>query len=179
MLKSDDAVLVIVDVQGKLATLMKDKDKLFKSLVRITEGAKALGIPIVWNEQVPDKLGETIPELKEILTDNEPLPKTTFSCCGNPAFMEKLQATGRRRVLLVGIETHICVYQTARELMDKGLEVHLVVDAVSSRFKINRTIGIERIKEAGATMTTVEMALFEMLKHAEHEKFRDIARIVK
>jgi nicotinamidase-related amidase len=179
MLSSNNAVLVIVDVQGKLATLMKDKDTLFENLVRMTRGAKALDIPILWNEQVPEKLGETIAELKEILTDNAPLPKSSFSCCGNPVFMDKLKATGRRQVLLVGIETHICVYQTARDLIESGFEVHLVVDAVSSRFKVNRRIGIERMKNTGAILTTVEMSLFEMLGKAEGEQFKQIAKIVK
>lgn len=179
MLKSDNAVMVIVDVQGKLATLMKDADKLFDNLVRMTKGAKVLGIPIIWNEQVPEKLGATIAPLKEVLTDNTPLPKVSFSCCGNPAFMEKLIATGRKQVILVGIETHICVYQTALDLIRNGYEVHLVVDAVSSRYKSNRRTGIERIKDAGAILTTVEMSLFEMLGRAEGEQFREISRIVK
>lgn len=179
MLTSDKAVLVIVDVQGKLATLMKDKEILFENLVRMAQAAKVLGIPIIWNEQVPEKLGETIAPLKEVLTGNTPLPKVTFSCCGNPAFMDKLKATGRKQVILVGIETHICVYQTALDLIKNDHEVHLVVDAVSSRFKSNRRVGIERMKEAGAILTTVEMSLFEMIGQAEGEKFKQIAKIVK
>ncbi len=179
MLTSDKAVLVIVDVQGKLATLMKDKEILFENLVRMAQAAKVLGIPIIWNEQVPEKLGETIAPLKEVLTGNTPLPKVTFSCCGNPAFMDKLGATGRKQIILVGIETHICVYQTALDLIKNDYEVHLVVDAVSSRYKSNRRVGIERMKEAGAILTTVEMSLFEMLGRAEGEKFKQIAKIVK
>jgi nicotinamidase-related amidase len=179
MLTSDKAVLVIVDVQGKLAALMKDKEILFENLVRMAQGAKVLGIPIIWNEQVPEKLGETIAPLKEVLTDNAPLAKVSFSCCGNPAFMEKLRAFGRKQVILVGIETHICVYQTALDLIKNDYEIHLVVDAVSSRHESNRRVGIERMKEAGAILTTVEMSLFEMLGRAEGEKFRQIAKIVK
>lgn len=179
MLTSNNAVLVIVDVQGKLATLMKDKDILFGNLVRMTKGAKVLDIPIIWNEQVPEKLGETIAPLKEVLTDNAPLPKNSFSCCGNPAFMDKLKETGRKQVLLVGIETHICVYLTAIDLIKAGYEVQLVVDAVSSRYKVNRSIGIERMKDAGAILTTTEMSLFEMLGKAGGDQFKQIAKIVK
>lgn len=179
MLKADKAVLTIVDVQGKLATLMKDKDILFDNLVRMIHGAKALNIPIIWNEQVPEKLGETIAPLKEILIDNAPLPKVSFSCCGNPAFMERLKSSGRKQVILVGIETHICVYQTALDLIENGYEVHLVVDAVSSRYEVNKHVGVERMKVAGAVLTTVEMSLFEMLGKAEGEKFKEIAKIVK
>ena len=179
MLTFNNAVLVIVDVQGKLATLMKDKDILFGNLVRMTKGAKVLDIPIIWNEQVPEKLGDTIATLKEVLTDNAPLPKNSFSCCGNPAFMDKLKETGRKQVLLVGIETHICVYLTAIDLIKAGYEVQLVVDAVSSRYKVNRSIGIERMKDAGAILTTTEMSLFEMLGKAGGDQFKQIAKIVK
>jgi len=178
-LKLKNSVLVIVDVQGKLATLMHNRDKLYENLVKITKGCKALDIPILWNEQLPDKLGETIPELKEILSDQTAMAKKTFSCCGNNEFSEQLRSLGHSQVLLVGIETHVCVYQTAVDLVNDGYEVHLVTDAVSSRFEDNYKAGVDRIKDSGAVLTTVEMALFEMLKVAEGEKFKEIIKIIK
>ncbi len=179
MLKMGNAVLVIVDVQGRLATLMHNRENLFANLVKITKGCRALDIPILWNEQLPDKLGETIPELKDILSDLEPMAKSSFSCCGNSVFINRLKEIGRKQVLLVGIETHICVYQTAIDLINNGYEVHLVTDAVSSRFEDNYRIGIDRIKDAGGVLTTVEMALFELLKVAEGDKFKEIIKIIK
>lgn len=179
MLDAAKAILVIVDVQGKLAQLMHDRESLFANLQRMATGAKTLGIPILWNEQNPLGLGATIPELAEILTGQQPLVKNTFSCCGNPAFAEKIKASGRRQVLLVGIETHVCVYQTAQDLLGQGFQVEVVADAVSSRTEANRRLGLERMKALGAGITSTEMALFELLRVAEGDKFKAILKSVK
>ncbi|MBD3257504.1 isochorismatase family protein [candidate division GN15 bacterium] len=179
MLQAKDAVLVIVDIQGKLATLMHHKDRLFANVVRMVRAARLLEMPILWNEQLPDKLGETAPEIKEALSDSEPMVKGTFSCCDNPAFVERLEATGRKTVLLTGIETHICVYQTAKHLIDRGFDVQLIIDAVDSRLEHNYHLGVKRIDDAGATLTSVEMCLFEMFKEAKGDLFREIVKIVK
>jgi len=179
MLQKEKAVLVVVDVQGKLATLMHKKERLFENVIRMIKGARALEIPIIWTEQLPDKLGPTAPEIVEALGDAKPVVKKTFSCCGHDQFLYRLDSLNRKQVLLVGIETHVCVYQTAIDMLESGLEVHLVKDAVSSRIKGNYRLGVERIKDAGAKLTCVEMALFEMLKVAEGEQFKQIIQIVK
>ncbi|MCP4583925.1 MAG: hydrolase [candidate division Zixibacteria bacterium] len=179
MLKMNDTALIIVDVQGKLATLMHESDELFDNLVKITRGAWVLGLPILWNEQLPDKLGPTISQIKEILKGMEPMAKKSFSCCGNDDFKNKLKASNCHQVLLTGIETHVCVYQTALDLINDGFEVYLVGDAVSSRKLENKRIGIQAMKDAGAKITSVEMALFEMLEVAEGDKFKQIIKIVK
>ena len=179
MLKADQAALVIVDIQGKLATLMYEKDRLFANVVRMVRASRVLDIPILWNEQLPDKLGGTVPEIAEALSDHEPLVKETFSCWDNPVFVEKLKATGRKQVLLTGIETHICVYQTAVHLLEQGFEVFLMIDAVSSRLEHNYHLGVQRIHELGAILTSVEMSLFEMFKVAKGDQFREIVKIVK
>ncbi len=179
MLKKKRAVLVIVDVQGRLATLMHEKEKFFANVIRMIKAARILDIPILWNEQLPDKLGETIPELKEHLADLSPLVKKSFSCCGNPDFEKSLKELGRWQILLTGMESHVCVYQTALDLIEEGYDVHLVADAVSSRTAENREIGIAAMKKAGASVTSVEMALFEILKTAEGEPFKQIIQIVK
>jgi nicotinamidase-related amidase len=179
MLKMENTVLVLVDIQGKLATLMYNKEEFFSNLARLIKGTKVLEIPIIWNEQLPDKLGRTIPEIKELLDGLTPLEKGTFSCCGNQDFMERIKSIDRRQVLLAGMETHVCVYQTALDLLPEGFEVHLVADAVSSRTLENRQTGIQAIKDLGARLTSVEMALFELLKVAEGDKFKQIIEIVK
>jgi len=179
MLKIENAALVIVDVQGRLATLMYEKEKFFQNMVITIEGSKILEIPILWNEQLPDKLGPTIPEIKEILSDKSPLVKKTFSCCGHPDFIKALEETGRKQVLLTGMETHVCVYQTALDLIEAGYEVYLVADSVSSRTAENRAIGIQAIRDLGAKITGIEMAFFEMLKVAEGAKFKQIIKIIK
>lgn len=179
MLKAADGVLVLIDVQGKLADLMHGKEALFANLVKMVQGAQALGMPVLWLEQNPQRMGGTIPELRERLAGQTPIPKMSFSACGEPAFVECLQSLGRRQVLIAGIETHVCVYQTARDLRQRGYEVEVVADAVSSRRESDRAIGLERCRETGARLTVVEMALFELMGTAEHQAFKDVLKIVR
>ena len=180
MLTVENTALVVIDVQGKLAQIMDQKEALFANLEKMIKGIQVLEIPIIWTEQVPEKLGPTLPEFSELLTHSaKPIAKSSFSCCGHPPFVEAIQALGRRQVLLTGIETHVCVYQTALDLLDAGYEVQVVADAVSSRTSANKQIGLERMKAAGATLTSTEMALFELLRVAEGPQFKQIAKIVK
>lgn len=179
MLNRDSAALVLVDVQGKLATLMQDSETLIENCRRLVQGARLLSIPVFWNEQLPEKLGPTVAQLRESLAGLSPMPKSTFSCWGNPAFREALRASGRRQLLVAGIEAHVCVYQTARDLLAEGYEVHVVADAVSSRRADCRRIALERMVAEGARLACVEMVLFELLQVAEGEIFRDVIRIVK
>ena len=178
MLTRENAVLLVVDVQGKLARLMHEADALFDALSRLIRGARVLEVPVVATEQNPPGLGPTVEELAPLLP-GPAIPKMAFSCCGEPAFEEALAATGRRQVLLAGIETHICVYQTARDLFARGFEVHVVADGVSSRTAANRAVGLEKMRAAGAEVTSVETALFEMLAVAEGPAFKEILAIVK
>ncbi len=180
MLQTNNTTLVVIDVQGKLAQVMHGKEALFENLQKLIKGVQVLGLPIIWNEQLPEKLGPTIPEVAELLAHStQPIPKSSFSCCGNPPFLAALQAGGRKQILLTGIESHVCVYQTCLDLLDQGYEVQVVTDAVSSRTAENRQLGLERMQAAGATPTSTEMALFELLRAAEGPKFKEIARIVK
>ena len=110
MLTRDDTALVIVDVQGKLATMMHEQQSLYKNLVAITSGAKELSLPVLWVEQIPHKLGPTIAEIAEILPEQAPIAKSSFSCYGEPSFVSALEQSSKKKVLVVGIEAHICVY---------------------------------------------------------------------
>ncbi len=180
MLSSDSAVVVVVDIQGKLAQLMHEKESLFAETARMVRGAAALGVPVIWMEQNPRGLGPTVGEVAQAMPEGAvPIPKMSFSCCGEPAFLKALEATGRKQVLVCGIETHICVFQTSRDLGERGYEVQVVADAVSSRKPLNREVGLRRIEAAGAALTSVEMALFEMLGKAGGPAFKQIVSIVK
>ncbi len=179
MLDIRNCCLAVVDVQGKLAQLMHGKEALFKNVQVLVQAAKILGIPILWCQQVPDALGPTIPEVARLLTDIEPINKSVFSCCGADQFIGKLNESSRSQVLLCGIEAHICVYQTAADLLNKGFDVSVVADAVSSRTVDNKQIALNRLAAEGASITSVEMALFELLRTAEHPKFRQIAKLIK
>lgn len=179
MLKVEDTVLLVIDVQEKIASKMYEKEKLFKNLQTIIKGIQILEIPILWVEEKPEWLGGTVPEIKELLNKIQPIRKLSFSCGGDEYFRQTLKSFNRKQVLTVGIETHICVYQTAVDLQSWGYGVHLIVDAVSSRTQENKQIGLEKIKRAGAELTSVETVLFELLKMAEGEKFKEILKIVK
>jgi nicotinamidase-related amidase len=179
VLKLDETVLVVIDVQGKLAQIMHERNRLFNSLEVLIRGAKLLGLPILLTEQVPEKLGSTVPEVRELLSDSEAMSKNSFSCLRDGVFRERLEALGRCNVILAGIETHVCVYQTSRDLLELGYRVEVVTDAVSSRSAENRSIGLTRMKSEGAYLTSVEMVLFELQEVATGERFRGLAKLIK
>ena len=123
MLEIENVVLLIVDIQGKLALLMHGKELLFKNVQKLIKGIRVLGIPILWVEQNPQGLGPTIPEISAMLPDIQPISKMSFSSCRNDRFLRALKALNRKQVLIAGIEAHVCVYQTAVDLVDIGYEV--------------------------------------------------------
>ncbi len=175
----DDSLLLIVDIQGKLARLMHESEAMIRQQRILIQGCRLLGLPLVWAEQLPDKLGPTIPELAEVLEGEQPFSKSSFGCCGDQDLMQAIEATGRRQVLLCGIEAHVCVWQTAAELRRRDYAVHLVCDAVSSRSAFNRDIAFQRMSSAGVRLSNVEMVLFELMRDAAHPKFREVSRLLK
>ncbi len=179
MLKPEKTVLVVIAVQGRLARLMHAKASLFSNLRKFIKGIQTLQIPILWVEQKPESLGPTITEISEILADVEPIHKSSFSAYRDTHFLEALETSGRQQVLVTGIEAHVCVYQTAVDLAESGYEVEVVADAVSSRTLENKTIGLQKMRDAGVGLTSTEMALFELLEKAEGEAFKKIVKIVK
>lgn len=179
MLDTKKCCLVVVDVQGKLAQLMYDKDVLFKNIRILIKIAKSLAIPIIWCQQCPESLGKTVPQIAELLADSQPIDKASFSCCGQPQFNSKLQDLNRHQLILCGIETHVCIYQTAMDLLQAGKDVTVIADAVSSRALLNKQIALDKIAAEGTKISCVEMALFELLKTAEHPKFRELTKLIK
>jgi len=179
-LKSEDAVLVVIDVQEKLCRAMDEKvlERLVRNAGILLEAARELSIPVVATEQYVKGLGETLPELKQQLT-GAALEKMTFSCCGDDSFLGKLQGLGRKQVIVVGMETHVCVLQTVIELLDAGYHVHLVRDAVMSRRKDNWFVGLETAQAAGAVITSTEAALFQLLRIAGTESFKKLSKLVR
>ena len=180
MIEHHNVVVTIIDVQKSLAQAMHGREALLDNIGRLIAGCRAFEIPILWTEQNPAKLGPTLPGIARAMPEGlAPIPKMSFSCCGEQAFCDALAATGRSEVLLAGIEAHICVYQTAVDLLDRGLRVQVVSDAVSSRAVHNRDTALIRMRDAGAVPTTVEMLLFEMLRTAASPRFKAVAAIVK
>ena len=170
--------LVIVDVQEKLLNVMHGKDALVKSICVMLKSAILLDIPVINCRQYPQALGDTAAEINDILT-TEPVDKRCFSCAGSEEFIQRLNQTGCEDVILCGIETHVCVYQTARDLLSAGFGVHLLADAVTSRNPDNKRIAIERMAAEGITISSVEMTLFELLETSEHPCFRNISKMIK
>jgi nicotinamidase-related amidase len=180
MLSITNTVLTVIDVQGNLAQAMHERQSLFENLRKLINGARILEVPMIVTEQIPEKLGSTRAEIAEFLPPGlRPLAKSSFSCCGEKSFREELAARKRNQILVTGIECHVCVYQTTLDLLGLGYEVHVVTDCVTSRTPENRLLGIERMKNEGAKLTSTEMVLFELLGAADGEKFREIIKVVK
>ncbi len=180
MLDRQGTALVVVDVQERLAPAMNPEvlDKVKGSIRVLIDGVSTLGLPVITTEQYPKGLGRTIPELFP-QQGAEAIEKTTFSCCGEAGFVEALASKGIRTVLLTGMEAHVCVYQTLLDLLRHGFRVHLVRDAICSRSKENYLAALHNAALAGATVTTVEMALFQMLQDANNPHFKKISNLVK
>jgi nicotinamidase-related amidase len=178
MLSLDHSVVLIVDVQARLAQAMTDRESLLRNLQILIRGAQILQVPILWVEQNPAGLGPTVPEVAELLSSQQPIPKLSFSACGAPQLMRTLEASGRRQVLLAGIEAHVCVYLTAIELLKQGYEVEVVADAVTSRSATNKQIALQKMAARGAGISCTETVLFELLGRAEGDPFKQILRLV-
>ncbi|MCI0499464.1 MAG: hydrolase [Planctomycetales bacterium] len=179
MLKSENTCLVVIDVQEKLLHVMHNPEQVVRNCSVLIRAAKTLGIPILWSQQVPTALGPAIPELSSLLEGVVPINKSSFSCGRDDAFVTALDKLNPQTVILCGVEAHVCVFQTAMDLIQKGLYVHVIADATSSRTPENKHIGLERMKAAGAVISSTEMLLFELLRDAKHEKFRDLAKLIK
>ena len=179
MISPKDSLLLLIDVQGKLASVVSNADRVEKNIGKLLRSCKLLGVPVLYTEQYPKGLGHTVEPLKELLDDQVPFEKLSFSCCGSEDFMRRLRSLGRNDILVVGMEAHVCVYQTCIELLEFGYNVHLVTDAVSSRNEENRMLGLHCIERAGGVPTSTEMAIFELLRVAEGETFRSISKIIK
>jgi nicotinamidase-related amidase len=179
MLTAQGTTLLIVDIQEKLARAMHAREEFIANVQRLVRGARALGLPIVWAEQNPKGLGPTVAEVAELLHGLTPISKFSFSCGASESCMQQLRHIGRRQVLIAGIEAHVCVYQTAAELTLAGFQVEVVADACTSRTPQNKQIGLDKCRASGAAVTSVETALFELLKVAEGPLFKELLNIVK
>ena len=173
------ATLVIVDIQERLAVAMSEKDRVVTNAQHLIEAARLLEIPLLVTEQYPKGLGPTIPEIKSALQTYAPVEKITFSCCGEPFFMEAVQETERKQIILTGMETHVCVLQTCIDLLQAGYVVHVVSDAVCSRTKHNYKTALEYMRDAGAVISCTETALFQLLVKAGTEEFKAISKRIK
>lgn len=178
-LSPENSVLICIDYQEKLLPKIHLAKEIIKKAVLMVKSAKVLKVPVVVTEQYPKGLGRTVAELREALGDHEPIEKIHFNCFGSERFARELEKLGRENLLTMGIEAHVCVYQTVVEALDRGYQVYLLEDAVSSRSPEDRRIAFERMVQAGAKPSSVEMAIYEMLKAAGTPEFKEILKFVK
>lgn len=175
-LDRDRAVLLVVDVQEGFAKAVQGFESVAESAGKLVEGAAIMGVPTVATEQYPKGLGATAPAVAERLPAGvKPLEKVCFSAAEADGF----ELDGRDQVLICGIESHVCVSQTALDLLERGVEVHVAADATSSRTEANRELGLHRIERAGGIVTSVETALFELLRAAGSDEFKRVQVLVK
>jgi nicotinamidase-related amidase len=174
------AAVLVIDIQSKLAPAMPQETlaRVVKYTRALVGAAKELGLPVLATEQYPKGLGPLVPEVKDILP-SPPLEKVHFSCGADPGFAAALEKTGRKQIIVCGMETHVCVFQTVRDLVRMGYEVHLCTDAVSSRFEVHRQSGIELCRQAGAVLTNAETVIFDLLHQAGTAEFRKVSPLVR
>lgn len=179
LIKREDAVLAAIDFQTKLMPAMVDPDTLEASAIRLAKGMQALEIPVLVTQQYTKGLGPTIETISDALGDYEPIEKLTFSAAAEPAFMDALQKLGKKTVILMGIEAHICVQQTALQLLEGGYNVYVIQDCIASRKEQDNLCAQNRMAAAGAVITTGEAVLYEILGGARADGFKAVSALVK
>jgi len=158
---------------------MHNREGLIRNCAVLIQIANTLKIPILWCEQAPRALGPTVSPLQEHLKECQPIEKTSFSGCGEEVFLKRMEDISPSTTILCGIESHVCVFQTAADLLEQRKQVHVIADAVSSRTTENKEIGLMRMAATGAVISSTEMLLFELLKNAKHEKFKELSKLIK
>lgn len=178
-MKLEDAVAMVIDIQEKLVPAIHNKDEVVQKNVQLLNGLKAVGCPVIFTQQYTKGLGMTVPELVETQDNFQYLEKMTYSCLDTQEIKDALEKLGKKTVIISGLETHICVMQTVRDLIAEGYQVYLIADAISSRTEFNYKIGMERMKQEGAVISSVESVLFELLVKAGTPEFKVVSKIIK
>ncbi len=179
ILKREATALLIIDIQEKIFRVMISPEILIQNTLKLIEGFRILGLPIFVTEQYPKGLGETETRIKAALKENLPVQKMTFSCSGAGNLFETFKNQNIKQIAVAGIESHVCVQQTALDLLANGFQVSLATDASSSRKEIDYDLALNRMRAAGITVTTTEAILFELLNVCGTEEFKQISKIVK
>ena len=175
----DDSLLLIIDIQQAMLKVIDSWEKVASRAKQLIQSANALEVPILLTEQYQKGLGETIPELLQEIKSPQVFQKEHFSACLEDDFIPIVQSFNRNKILVIGMETHVCVLQTCLDLIKAGFQVHLVADAVASRVNKNRDIAIDILKQAGAVISSTEIVIFQWACRANTDEFRRILPIVK
>jgi nicotinamidase-related amidase len=179
-LDAAQTVIAVIDMQESFRSVISDFAETAARIALVAHAAQLLRIPVIVTEQYPKGLGHTADEIKAVLPANfEAIEKTAFSSCGALPFETKLEETRALHVLLCGIEAHICVNQTAHDLLERGYRVHLLTECITARNLHNRQTGLAKMQQSGALPSSIEMALFELMRDAKHEQFKAIQKLIK
>jgi len=179
VLTPENTLLIVIDVQGNLARVVAESEQAIRAVSQLVQGAKLLEIPVLLTAQAPEKIGHTIPEIAGLLPDQTDLPRVHFSIWQDASVQQAIRNSGRQQLLLCGFEAHICLYQSSMDLSDAGFEVFLAANAISSRDPYNKKIALHELSSQGIHLTTVEMALFSLLRSAQHPAFKSISRLIR
>lgn len=177
-LEREDSVLLIIDIQERLAPVMKYKDQVINNSLILINAAKEMNFPVIATEQYPKGLGSTVPELRDLIGEDNIFSKISFTAYTDEV-KQVLRSLGRKKVIITGMETHVCVFQTARDLINDGYQVYLVSDGVASRTKENFLNGLDLMKSLGAVITNTETAVFDLLKVSGTPEFKLISKMIK
>lgn len=179
MLDKETTALLVVDLQEAFRRPINEFAQIVQRASIAVRGFQILGLPVIVTEQYPKGLGRTAEEILYCLPDDfEFIEKTTFSSCGAPGFLEKLREPGIKQVVLCGLETHVCINQTAHDLLSEGFEVHLLQDAVASRFSQDRDAALAKMIQNGVISSSIEMTLFELIRDSRHEHFKAVQNLI-
>ncbi len=180
LLDAGEAALLVIDIQEAFRSAVPDFALIASRASTAIRGFQLLNVPAMITEQYPNGLGRTAEELQLVLTEEtETFEKTAFSSCGAEPVIKKLKKLGTRQVVICGLETHVCVNQTAHGLLDLGFQVHVMTDCVASRFSHDREAGIAKMQASGVVQSSVEMAFFELMKDSTHEQFKEIQALIR
>ena len=178
-LSAENSLVLIIDIQEKLVAAL-NKDVVVSNSLKVASAAKSLGIPVILTEQYPKGLGSTVQPLKDVLPENsEIIEKTYFNALLEDGLLDKIKSYDKKQIVLFGIETHICVYQTASALIEEGFDVYVIKDACASRNKYEFKQGIDAMVANGVKVYCVEIALFDWLKGAKNPKFKEVQALIK
>ena len=175
----EDSLAFVIDIQEKLFPYIHDHNILARNCQILLSGLLVLEIPMLVTEQYPKGLGPTIELIKDHLPEYKPIEKVAFSCCGSQPFCDTLKATGKKNVIVFGIEAHVCVLQTVIDLIEMDYRPVLITDCVSSRKQSDRDIALRRMRQEGAILTSYESVLFELSRIAGTEKFKQVSKLIK
>lgn len=178
ILNREETTIMIIDIQERLVPAMNRKDEVVSNAKIIIQCAKEMDIPVVYTEQYPRGLGHTIEELSQLIEEGQRFEKVSFSAFTDEV-QEALKKANRKKIIIIGMETHVCVYQTVRDLLLNGYEVFVVNDGVASRTEENYLNGLDIMQKMGAVITNTEMLVFDLLKRAGTDEFKTMSKLIK